>query len=396
MTKSKRQTLSADKCHVGRVCLFSHIRLKKLITVLPLSILLFLILAFPAIAQNKKAKVVFISVATETEVFWGGIHALATAAAKDLGVDLEILYSDRNHLAAVAIAKKVSQRKNKPDYAIVVGESLIASKSIPILTASGIKVFMYGSLTAVEKKVIGEPREKYPAYLGKIAIDDYMAGYLTAEIMAKEAIRLQLHDQSGLINFLAFEGVRRTSFSSERVRGLNDVLKKYPSIRVLQSVPTDWSYENASRVLPGLLKRYSTYKIAGVWCANTNLSRASADILKSQGKTPGFDFVTAGTDWDNKSIKAVNSGDILGLAGGHVASAAWIITLIHDYHNGIDFDSNIFYNKVTIMDKESSGKFLKYFATGDWDIIDFTRHSKIENPHLEEYDFSFGAIFDDL
>ncbi|MCK5916733.1 MAG: hypothetical protein KAG92_11385, partial [Deltaproteobacteria bacterium] len=165
MTKTKKQTHPADKFHAGWVCFFCRVQLKKLITVVPISIFLFIIFTSSVMAQNEKAKVTLISVAAETEVFWGGIHALATAAAADLGVGLEILYSNRDHLAAVDIAKEVSQRKNKPDYAIVVGERLIASKSIPMLTASGIKVFMYGSLTVDEKKIIGDPRDKYPEYL---------------------------------------------------------------------------------------------------------------------------------------------------------------------------------------------------------------------------------------
>ena len=48
------------------------------------------------------------------------------------------------------------------------------------------------------------------------------------------------------------------------------------------------------------------------------------------------------------------------------------------------------------MDKLSSSKFLKYFATGDWDLIDFTRYSKAEGKQLKKYDFSFGAILRDL
>ncbi len=38
-------------------------------------------------AADKKAKVVLISVATETEPFWAATHHLAKVAAKDLGVD---------------------------------------------------------------------------------------------------------------------------------------------------------------------------------------------------------------------------------------------------------------------------------------------------------------------
>ncbi len=370
--------------------------LKKLTTISLFLILFFSAFISSATAQNKKAKVVFISVAAETEIFWGGIHGLAKAAAKDLGIDFEILFSNRSHITAMNMAQEVCRREDKPDYVIVVGEKLIASRSIPVLTQNGIKVFMYGSLSREEKELIGEPREKYPDYIGKIAIDDYMAGYLTAELMAKEAIKKQLYDKNGFINFLAFEGVRKTSFSSERVRGLNDILKKYPKVRILQSIPTDWTYEYASNSLPILIKRYAEYKIAGVWCANSNLARACSDVLKSLGKIPGKYFVTAGTYWDKKYLKSFNQGDLLVVAGGHVAIAAWIVTLIHDYHNGIDFDSSVYLNKVTVMDQVSSSKFLKYFKGDNWDFVDFTRYSKAENVHLKKYDLSFQAILNDL
>ena len=102
--------------------------------------------------EYKRPKVTIISVATETETFWNEIHNLAKAAANDLGADLEILYSYRYNITAMKLAQEVSNRKNKPDYVIVIGENLIASRSIPVLSDSGIKVLMFGNLTDDEKK----------------------------------------------------------------------------------------------------------------------------------------------------------------------------------------------------------------------------------------------------
>lgn len=346
--------------------------------------------------KTKKAKVVFISVATDTEAYWADIHALAKAAAADLGVDLEILLSHRNHIAARELADEVSKREDKPDYAIVVGEKLIASSSIEILTKSGIKVLMFGSLTQEEKEIIGEPREKNPDYIGKISIDDYTAGYLSAELMIKTAIEKKLHDKEGFINLLALEGVRKTPFNSNRVRGLNDVLKEHPKVKIIQSVHTDWTYEDASRITPQMMQRHAEHKIAGFWCANSALAKGVSDTMKSLGKTPGVDFITVGTDWGTAAVKSVSSGDVLGISGGHIAAAAWIVTLIHDYHNGIDFDESVYLNKVTMMDKAFSIKFLKNFKEGDWDAIDFTKYSKAENTNLKQYELSFNSILDDL
>jgi len=237
-------------------------------------------------SSHTREKVIFISVATQTEIFWNNIHRLAKAAAKDLNVDLEIIYTNRNHIKAVEIAKEIAKRKNKPDYVIVVGEKLIASRSIPALSSSGIKVFLYGDLTKEELEIIGEPREKYSNYIGKIAIDDYMAGYLTAEHMVTKAIKQKLQDINGYINFFAFEGVRKTSFSSERVRGLNDVLKKYPEVRIIQSIATDWTPKYVEFALPRLLSRYLKCQVAGIWGANSALARTSSQILIEKGLYP--------------------------------------------------------------------------------------------------------------
>jgi ABC-type sugar transport system substrate-binding protein len=345
-----------------------------------------------AAGQDKRERVIFISVAAESEVFWSGIHGLAQAAADDLGVDLTILYSNRNRVTAVNMAREIAGCKDKPDYVIVVGEQQIASRSIPVLAKNGIKVFLFGNLSLKEKIAVGEPRQKYPEYIGKIAIDDYMAGYLTAKAMIEEAIKKGLADNNGAINLLAFEGVRKTSFSSERVRGLQDALKEFPQTRLLQSVPTDWTYAYVQNALPQLLSRYSDKSIAGVWCANSDMAIASSDVLKSLGRTPGEDIILVGTDWDGPAIERVHQGEIIGIAGGHVAAVAWIITLIHDYHHGIDFSKEVYLNKVTMMDRLSSEIFTSSFKGANWNVVNFKTFSKAENPSLQEYDLSFQAI----
>ena len=119
-----------------------------------------------------KLKVSLISAAAEEEAYWASIHNLGKAAAADLGIDFEIIYSYRVHIKAIQIANKLSARKHKPDYVIVVGEKRIAAASIPMLDNAGIKVFLFGDMTAREKERIGKPREYYKNYIGKRTIND--------------------------------------------------------------------------------------------------------------------------------------------------------------------------------------------------------------------------------
>jgi ABC-type sugar transport system substrate-binding protein len=231
-------------------------------------VVFFIFFDVTAHAKSGSVKVVLVSIASasESQKYWHEIHNLAKAAAKDLHIDFEILFSERNHLEVIRISKELTQRETKPDYVILVAEKTAASKAIPILNKSGIKVFVFGDMTATELELIGKPRQKYANYIGQLVPDDYLAGYLTAESMIENLIKNKKIDQNGNINILAFEGVRKTQFNLERVRGLKDVLKKYPQVKLLQPIPTDWTYNYVFHALPALLKRYDGINIVGVWC----------------------------------------------------------------------------------------------------------------------------------
>lgn len=355
-------------------------------------IVFFIFFGATAHAKSGNVKVVLVSVASENDKYWHEIHNLAKAAAKDLHIDFEILLSESNHLEVIRISKELTQRETKPDYVILVAEKTAASKAIPILNKSGIKVFVFGDMTKEEQKLIGTPRQKYANYIGQLVPDDYLAGYLTAESMIENLIKNKRFDQNGNINILAFEGVRHTQFNLERVRGLKDVLKQYPQVKLLQSIPTDWTYNYVFNALPALLKRYDGINIVGVWCVGAQSARASADIITSQR----LDILTVGTNWSPLAAQRVNQGDILSLAGGHVASVAWILVLLYDYHNDKDFGSSVFRSEVTLMDKDFSGKYLSYIKNNDWSHIDFTRYSKVKNPKIMAYDFSLNDIINHL
>lgn len=359
-------------------------------------IVIFFITSSSLALAEAPLKVTFISVATKEEPYWNSIHQLSKAAAADLGIDYEILYSERNHIKAIELAKEIASKNDKPDYVIVVGEKLIASSSIPILSRGGIKVFLFGNLNPSEQKKIGEPREIYKNYIGKRAINDFEAGYLTAKKLVTHLIDNRLYDKDGMINILAFEGVRKTAFSSERVRGLNTLVAQYPTVRILQSIPTDWTYNYVFEVLPMALNRYSDHPISGIWCANSAMARAASDFYYSIGKESGVDFVSVGTDWGLPAVQSVEKGEILGVAGGHVAEIAWVLTLIYDYHHGIDFNSNMYLNKVTMMDQIIASKYLEHFKDNQWSKVDFSKYSKAKNRNLKRYNFSFESILNNL
>ncbi|MCK5883629.1 MAG: ABC transporter substrate-binding protein [Bacteriovoracaceae bacterium] len=350
--------------------------------------ILFVILISSQCFSATRPTVTLISVAGMNDQFWLNVHAVGKAAANDLGINLEILYSNRDHYLAVNIARNVANRKNKPDYVIVVGEKNSASRSIPILDKAGIKTFLFGEMTSNESLKIGQPREKFKNYIGKRAIDDYMAGYLSAKYIFEKAIELKRHDSNGKINILSLEGVRETSFNSERVRGLQKAMKEFPQVVLLQSVSANWNYNDAKRVVGRLLARHKHSKISAIWCANSQMARGAQNAFKNN--------LVSGVDWGNDDVQSIADRSISAAAGGHVLELGWILTMLYDHHFGKDFSASMYKNKVTLMDYKLAKKILKWFGKGQWGTIDFKKFSKAYNPTLKKYNMNFSAALNSL
>ena len=67
--------------------------------------LAFLIVALPAAAQS----VVFINPGKATETFWASASDAMRRAAQSLGMQLRVIYAERDRLEPIAIAQRLAQ-----------------------------------------------------------------------------------------------------------------------------------------------------------------------------------------------------------------------------------------------------------------------------------------------
>src|SRR5215470_10349387 len=77
-------------------------------------------LIMPAAAEEK-IKVTFINpgisdINNPTGGFWLSVSAFMQAAAQELNMDLDVMYSERNHILMQQQAVEVASRKIHPDY----------------------------------------------------------------------------------------------------------------------------------------------------------------------------------------------------------------------------------------------------------------------------------------
>jgi len=359
------------------------------------------LILFPNLCYGgmERLQVSFIAVSSQEEPFWGNIVSMAQAAAEDLNIDLEVLYAERSHLKAIQLAEKISKRKNKPDYVIVVGEKKIGGVSLALLDEAGIKSMLFGELVEAERQLYGNPRQKLKTWIGQRKINDFDMGRKTSRALIKTAFTKELIDDKGILNILALGGVFATPFSEDRIKGLKDVVAENDKVVVLQIVPTDWNFEDGEYITSGLLRRYHQIgvgKIGAIWCANSDLALGAIEAVKKIGLEPGKDILFSGIDWHQDAYNAIQNGSLLTASGGHFTEIAWMLVMLYDYHHGVDFMHTESMGTCFQLNRKNLPSNLPYIEPNQWHLIDFKQFSKVLNPKIESYNFNFSEVVKQL
>ena len=86
--------------------------------------------------------VVFINPGKKDEIFWLTAARSMEAAASDLGIQLEVIYAERNHLNALRFARQLAERPRhqRPDYLILSNDYGVGPEVLRLLTSQGMTV----------------------------------------------------------------------------------------------------------------------------------------------------------------------------------------------------------------------------------------------------------------
>ena len=331
----------------------------------------------------------FSTVNNPTGEFWPSVSSAMQAAADDLEVDLEIIYSDRNHIQMNRIAKQVLSRSTPPDYLIVVNEKNSAEKIVETAEQKGVNIFlMLNSFEGRQRLRMGSPRSKYKHWIGSLIPNNYYAGYLSATQLIDQALRQGIKADDGNLHLIGYSGDSVTQASIARVAGLEKAISEYPNVLLKQVVSADWSKEIAKHKTLSMLKRYP--QLGAIWSANDPIALGALEGAKEMGKSPGEDILFSGINWDSEALKKIQKEQMVTSLGGHFMTGAWALVALYDYHNGKDFiDEGLELepNTFQIIDNYNVNHYLRKFSEKNWEQIDFTDFSKTLNSSLKQYNF---------
>ncbi|WP_226478140.1 ABC transporter substrate-binding protein [Pseudomonas sp. MWU16-30323] len=348
-----------------------------------------LVLSMPFWAVAQATSVVFLNPGNSTETFWVSYAQFMQAAARDLGLDLRVRYSERNPETTLLQAREALQGSARPDYLVLVNEQYIAPQILRLSQGSGVKLLIVNNaLTADQTQLLDAG--KYPNWIGSLVANDEEAGYL----MLKELVRLHGPVSPGhTLDLLAFSGVKTTPAAQLREQGLRRALNDYPQVRLRQLVYGEWSRQRAFEQATQLFKRYP--QTALVWSANDEMALGAMDALQDDGRTPGKDVLFSAVNSSPEILQARLDGRVSALVAGHFTVGGWAMVLLHDDALGLDITRYGGRERREVLfqliDPAAAARLLQINASQDY-RVDFRALSAQGKPVSYRYPFSLQLL----
>ncbi|MDH0894634.1 MULTISPECIES: ABC transporter substrate-binding protein [unclassified Pseudomonas] len=348
-----------------------------------MSFRIFLCLCFSAFCAPVQAtSVVFFNPGYSSESFWVDYSRYMQDAAGDLGMELEVLYGERDNETVLRNARALLERQRKPDYLLFSNEQYLGPEILRLLADSGIRLFtLHSTLTVEQQRLAGGSREKYANWIGSLVANDEEAGYLMARDLLKGA-----SEGSELV---AFSGVKNTPSATLREEGLHRALAERPQVRLRQLLYGEWSRQRAYEQAGALLPRYPN--VALVWSANDEMAFGAMQAAEEQGRRLAYTALNN----SERALRARMDGRIGTLATGHFILGGCALVMLHDHAAGMDFaergGKDQMARLLRLVDAGQAKKLLKRIGSADLGL-DFRRFSATRNRAMKAYSCSIDSL----
>lgn len=315
------------------------------------------------------------------------------AAARSLGMELEVLYAERDPKRTLALAQEIARRApgRRPDYVILVNEKGTLVDSAQALGTAGIRSFAAYSGLLPQERNNWSPRVGLPLLLGSLEPRARDAGYLTARALIELGLQNPHYRRQGMLQFLALAGDRSTPTSIQRNEGMRQAVAEFPQVVLREQVLGDWRRDLARDKVSGLLQRHPDATL--LWAASDLMAFGAMDAMEARALKPGQDMLVSAINTSGEAMQARLEGRLSALAGGHFMAGAWAMVMLYDHHRGRDFiDEGLELERPMFMlfDKQQATRFLARFHSGI--RLDFRPYSKALNPQIKRYQFGLEAL----
>ncbi|MFZ6723152.1 ABC transporter substrate-binding protein [Undibacterium sp. Ji49W] len=341
--------------------------------------------------------VTFLNPGKSDEIYWVTAANSMAAAASSLGIRLEVLYAERDHLKPLEFARQIAARPAaaRPDYVVLPNDYAVGPEVLRTLDAANIKTFFaYSGITEQsERAIVGRPRQIYKNWLGSLEPRAEDAGYITARKLIERGRAEKWTATDGKLHLLAIAGDRSTTTSFKRTEGMRRAVAETRDVVLDQIVYGEWSRAKAQEQSMWLYQRYPQTRL--IWTANDLMAFGAIESWRVRGGNPGRDASFSTINTSSEAFTALESGSLTALSGGHFIAGAFSLVMLYDYHHGKDFINEgleLERSMFILFTPEEARLFQSRFGDMNFSRVDFRKFSKVFNPAVKKYNFSFRQL----
>ncbi len=335
---------------------------------------------------------------TDVSPFWPLSYKFMAAAVEDLDLELKIYFSGRDHLLMTEHAQQIaSGKEGRFDAVMFYDLKQRGLKILHILNEAGVPAFSFNSDLSIHPN-LGQPRQKYPYWIGQMSPDDQYAGELLLRKLVEEYHQYQGESPTEIV---AIQGAVGHPANINRKRGFERALKDFPQHTFLEYVNGEWGREQVQTMFSKIWFRYEAAKI--FWVANDGMALGLYDAMVQEEIQSGTEIIYGGVDWAEEAIQLIKEGKMNVSIGGHFLEGAFTLVLLHDYAKGVDFaelGDTVFKTKMLSLTKNNINEFgdleKKMELQNIHKQLDFKNYSRFYNPTLKQYPFSIQGVLKQL
>ena len=364
------------------------------------SVGLILCWASASYARASGEHVVFINPGKHGEVFWELVSETMTAAAAQLDIQLEILWSERNRTTMQNLGVDVTERAEKPDFMIIVNEENAAAPILQAADRAGIPTFfLLNPISNADIATMSRNEQTITHMVGSLQPDIFGAGQRMAERLIQAARANKRESQDGKLHILALAGDQLTPTSVARTNGFLSYVKDRSDVVVDRLLYSNWNRTDATTLSYRYLEWAGSQGItpAGIWAANDPIAFGAIDAIEQMGLSAGKDIPVVGLNWSGEAIDLIKKDKLLLSEGGHFFGGAWSMVILRDLFSGCHFDGEGKPGKINIhfplsgIDKSANRQLISILSDKSFSRIQFSTFLS-HGRNCGTYDFSAAAL----
>ena len=311
-------------------------------------------------------------------------------AARQLGIDLEVVGGAKQRAPMVEHGREIVQGSARPDYLLLVNYMNVGQDLLSLSAAAGVGTFfVVEGMGRDEHIAASDQGQGGGGYLGEIVPDDAEAGRVLAEILTARARERGLVDGSGTIQVGILAG-EHTHAGNARFRGWMEVRKQHDDIVQAGFQYGSWE-EEAGRSAAALLLQTSP-GISTIWCANDAMALGARAAATAAGRHPGEDILIGGVDLMDRALAEVAAGRLEVSIGGHLIDGVRALILLYDHHETQDLERTTRTTHLVAVKADEANRYLEFMKERAWRNADFTRFSRRTNPSASADDLSLQSL----